>query len=396
VRSHPFGFVLALVLAQPAAAHGQAIAILNQDIKELEAIARADTNDAELQYYLALGYWKRHRWQQADSLLRLTVRLEPRYAEAYLALYYLPFARRTTLFREYARDRVPEDWRPAVAEAVGFYQRAFRTNPLVSLRVMAVAFEIEEPRFSDYTSPYYREYELYYAWFVDLGLGRYRTAHDRLVRLAEREFDGTRKPEKVPDFILWYRGLAAAHSRQFDLAIADFQALLDRTLKHTERNEIVRVPLRDNEYRFMLAALHHAAGNAQRAASLYQEALEHDLGLVMAHTYLAALYETADMGEEALLERQRAAEINSDDPTALFDLAVSLFNTQRSAEAEEHIRRAIEVNPRYSPSYYILGRIAQEQGRGEEARGHFTRFLSLAPQRLRELRADAEQRLAAR
>ncbi|MGH7607461.1 MAG: hypothetical protein ACREME_08980, partial [Gemmatimonadales bacterium] len=256
---------LALAVAQPAAAALQALTLLNRDLKELETLARSDSNDAEMQYYLALAYWRRHRWEETDSLLRLVVRLEPRFAEAYLALYYLPYARRSTLAREDLRDRVPEAWQPVVAEAHRFYQRAFRTDPLVSLRVMSVAFDIEEPRFTDYTSRAYRDYEMYVAWFVDLGLGRHGSAYDRLRRLAQREFDEDDHPERVPDFILWFRGLAAAHSRQYDAAIADFQALLDRTLQQVQRNELVRVPLRDNEYRFMLAALHHVAGKAERA-----------------------------------------------------------------------------------------------------------------------------------
>lgn len=389
---------LALVLgciAGTAPAQGQAIPVLKLDIKEIETLARSDSNDAELQFYLALAYWQRRKWQQTDSLLRLAVRLDPRFAEGYLALYYLPFSRRTSLFMEEQRGRVPQAWQPILEEAHGFYQRAFRTDPLVNQRVISVAFEIKEPSFSDYTSPEYEIYQRYYAWLVDLGLGRYGSAHDRLQRLAEREFDGVKQPEKVPDYILWYRGLAAAHSRQYDAAITDFQALLERTLKQQQRDEIVHVPLRDNEYRFMLAALHQVSGHADKAVPLYQEALEHDLGLVMAHTYLAGIYEAAGMTEEALVERRRAAEVSIDDPAAQFDYAVSLFNVEHAAEAEEPLRRAVALNPRYAPPRYLLGRVAEELGRKVEARDYYTQFIALAPQRLKDLTADAQRRLAA-
>ena len=385
-----FGFV---AWANPA--QGQAIPVLKLDIKEIEALARSDSNDAELQFYLALAYWQRHKWQQTDSLLRLAIRIEPRFAEGYLALYYLPFSRRTTLFMEERRGRVPQAWQPILEEANGFYQRAFRTNPLVNHRVIGVAFEIKEPSFSDYTSPEYEIYERYYAWLIDLGLGRYGSARDRLQRLAEREFDAVKRPEKVPDYILWYRGLAAAHTRQYDAAITDFQALLDRTLKQQQRDEIVHVPLRDNEYRFILAALHQLSGRADQAVTLYQEALEHDLGLVMAHTYLAAIYESAGFTEEALVERRRAAEVGVDDPAAQFDYAVSLFNGEHAAEAEEPLRRAVDLNPRYAPPRYLLGRVAEELGRKVEARDYYTQFIALAPQKLKDLTADAQRRLAA-
>ncbi len=384
--------VLALALTPRLA--GQALRLMTRDLAKVQALARADSNDAEIQYYLALAYWQKHRWQQTDSLLRLAIRLEPRFAEGYLALYYLPYARRSTLFAEEERGTVPEAWRPAVEEAHRFYQRAFRTDPLVNLRVISVAFEIEEPNTVDYTTDEYIAYQRYYRWLVDLGMTRYRSAYERLQRLGESEFDERKHPDKVPDYILWYRGLAAAHSRQYDAAIVDFQALLDRTLKQQQRDEIVHVPLQDNEYRFMLAALHHVAGHAERATALYQEALEHDLGLVMAHTYLASIYDDAGRADEALLERQRAAEASGDDPTALFDYAAALFNLQRATDAEEPLRRAVALNPRYSPAHYLLGRVVEELGRGPEARDSYTRFLALAPQRLRDLIADARQRLA--
>jgi len=192
---------------------------------------------------------------------------------------------------------------------------------------------------------------------------------------------------------LWYRGLAAAHSLQYDEAIADFRSLLDRQVRKTERDQLVHVPLRDNEYRFMLASLHHMAGHADSAIALYQQALEHDLGLVMAHTYLASIYEGAGRAADAMVERRRAAEVDSDDPTALFDLAASFFNTGQLVEADEPLRRAIKLNDRYSPSYYLLGRVTEELGLPEEARGHFQKFLALAPLSAGDLRADAEQRL---
>lgn len=392
MRRFILSLIVVLALAPPLA--GQALKLLTRDLNKIQALARADSNDAEVQFYHAIAYWQKHKWQQTDSLLRLVIRLDPRFAEAYLALYYLPYARRPSLSREEDRGNIPEAWRPVVEEARRFYQQAFRINPLVPLRVYSIVYEIEEPRINDYTSTEYLIFERHYAWFYDLGFGRYGSAYDRLKRLAQREFDESKHPDRVPDYILLYRGLAAAHSRQYDAAIVDFQALLDRTIKKQQRDEIVHIPLADNEYRFMLAALHHVTGRPHRAAALYREALEHDLGLVMAHTYLAALYEGSGMEDSALVERQRAAEVSADDPTALFDYAASLFNVQRTADAEEPLRRAVQLNARFAPAHYLLGRVVEELGRGPEARESYTRFLGLAPGRLRDLVADAQQRLA--
>jgi tetratricopeptide (TPR) repeat protein len=214
-----------------------------------------------------------------------------------------------------------------------------------------------------------------------------------LTTLAEREFDAVKSPDKVPDFIYWYRGLAAAHSFQYDAAIADFRILLDRTLKQQQQDQIIHVPLADNEFRFMLADLHRLAGHNDSAIVLFQEALEHDLGLVMAHTYLASIYESTGRDADALVERQRAAELNGDDPVALFELAVSLFNAGKVRQSVEQLYRAVGLNGRYAPPRYLLGRAAEAFSQPDMAREQYTQFLALAPLRMEELRADAQLRL---
>ncbi|HKA60355.1 MAG TPA: tetratricopeptide repeat protein, partial [Gemmatimonadales bacterium] len=309
--------VVLMLLVPPAEAYGQLAYVLRRDLKDLEAWAREDTNDARRTYYLGLAHWRQHHWRQADSLLRLAMAMEPRYPEAYLALASLPYARRTKLRDEEMRDRVPEAWRPAVKEARELYQRAFRTDPMVNLEIMGIDVP-EEPQALNYNLRDYQIYLRYYAWAVDLAMGRYLSARERLASLAEQEFDESKHPDKVPDYILWYRGLAAAHSGQYARAIPDFRALLNRTLKQQQRDEVIPVPLNDNEYRFMLAVLHDRAGNTDSAVALYQESLEHDLGLVMAHSYLASIHEQAGRDSAALLERQRAVEVSSEDPAVLF------------------------------------------------------------------------------
>jgi Tfp pilus assembly protein PilF len=381
---------LGLWVAVVPGLHGQ-IAMLDRDLKDVQAWAREDTNDLQRQYYLALAQWKRHHWQEADSLLRFVARTEPRYAEAYLALAYLPYARRPKLSEEEMRGRVPKEWRPAVEEARGFYERAFRTTPLVNLEVMGI--ELQEPPTTRMSLTQFLVYERYFAWRVDLALGRYRAAYDRLTNLAQGGFHEAAHPDSVPDYILWYRGLAAAHSQLYDAAIGDFRRLLDRALKQQQRDEIVHVPLHDNEYRFMLAALHQMAGHADSAIALYQESLEHDLGLVMAHTYLAGIYEHTGRAEDALLERRRAVEENEDDPAARADLAVSLLDTGHSHEAVVELYRAINLNPRYATPYYLLGRAAELFSQPEQARDEYAQFLAHAPLRMQTLRADAQRRL---
>jgi len=108
---------------------------------------------------------------------------------------------------------------------------------------------------------------------------------------------------------------------------------------------------------------------------------------------LASIYEEAGRAADAMVERQRATEVSNDDPSALFDLGASLFNTGQTVAADEPLRRAISLDARFSPPYYVLGRVTEELGLPEEAREHYTRFLALAPLRFENLRTDAQQRL---
>lgn len=385
--------VLLFAAVIPAISRAQQVLFQDRNLKDVEAWAREDTNDAQRQYFLALRHWKEHHWQQVDSLLRLSVQIDPWFADAYYALYFLPYARRTQLAQEENRDHVPDAWRPAVAEAHTFFKRAFLTNPLLNLNVMGVAYEIEEPLVTDYTSPAYQYYVRNWAWFVDLGLGHYRSAHERLTTMAKREWQGDKHPERIPETILFFRGLAAAHTMQYDKAISDFRGLLMRVEK-VQQEEVVKVPLQDNDYRFVLATIHGLAGHTDSAVALYQQALEHDLGLVMAHIKLANIYEDAGRAADALTERKRAAEISGDDPLVLFDLAASLYNSGQLADADAPLRQAIKLNARYSPSYYLLGRVTEDLGLTQEARIHYLEYLALSPLSSADMRADARARFS--
>jgi len=263
---------------------------------------------------------------------------------------------------------------------------------MVNLEIMGIDVP-EEPQALNYNLRDYQIYLRYYAWAVDLAMGRYLSARERLASLAEQEFDESKHPDKVPDYILWYRGLAAAHSGQYARAIPDFRALLNRTLKQQQRDEVIPVPLNDNEYRFMLAVLHDRAGNTDSAVALYQESLEHDLGLVMAHSYLASIHEQAGRDSAALLERQRAVEVSSEDPAVLFELAVSLFNAGRMQESVQQLYRVTVLKERFAPPHYLLGRAAETYNQPDLAREEYTKFLALSPMRMTDLRADAQQRL---
>lgn len=394
--SHLYGSFAGVLLAVSAAgASAQDTGLRPENLLVLEARVAEDSNDAQNYYDLALGYWNKDKYVEADSALRIAIRLDPRYAEAYLALAYLPYSRRPQLTQEIELNRVPEQWKPVVEEADGFYRQAFRLNPLVNLRIIGFAYLLHEPTFDDLTTDEYHIYDLFYGGFVDLGTGRYPRAYERLTRLGHEVFHEDRHPERVPEYVLWYRALAAAHSVRFAAADSDLTRLLERSLNRERKPELVRVPLRTNEYRFTLGVLRFLSGRVDSAVALFQESIANDLGLYMAHVYLATIYEQQQRMDEALVERQRAVDASPEDGILLQELGLALYNQGRQAEAQDVLKRAIAANPRNAFPHYILGHSALARGQPAEAKAEFTRFLELAPRRFTDYIADAKARLAA-
>jgi len=70
---------------------------LPMKLEELERRVQADSNDPAAHFNVALAYWNAKRWQDADHAFRTAIMLDPRFAPAYVALSYLPFAQRSSL-----------------------------------------------------------------------------------------------------------------------------------------------------------------------------------------------------------------------------------------------------------------------------------------------------------
>ena len=380
--------------AAGAGARAQGIHLPSDKIADLELTALADSTDAQALYYLGLGYWKHEQFRKADSALRLAVKIDPRFAEGYLALAYLPFAERLELSDEEYEGKIPREWKDSLEIADRFYRHAFIANPLVDLSIINFTFPVESKDFhQDYTSEESKLYELYYEGGVDLGAGRYEAAYARLRHLAETEYG---RRDKIPDILLWQRALAAAHTFTYrDSAIGDLQALLDRSLKKESQVGLVRVQIRTNEYRYLLAVVQHFADRDEKAIPLLQDAVANDVGLYMAHVFLAGIYENQGKWEDALAERRHAVDANPDESTLYEELGTTLYNMGRYAAADSAYRQALRVNSRGTFPHYALGLVALQLNQAQEARAEFTEYLEVAPSRMAAYVVDARKRLAA-
>lgn len=379
-------WLCAALLCSPGAAQKLKV---KTSLASLQEAVRRDSNDAEAHYQLALGYWSKDRFDDAERSLRTAVTIEHRFAPAYLALAYLPYARRPALMKDEARGRVPEEWRDRVQESWRQRRRAFLIDPLVDLRIIGAVVPLSDGIRLGSGGQLIMSMDPFSA-FVR---GNYQFAYLAFNSFAA-EFKGSRH-DSIPDDLLWYRGLSAGHIGEYDTAIADFTALLARGVALEQADSVIRIPLNTNDYRYVLALFKYRANRLADAISLYQEALGNDVGLFMAHVQMGRIYEEHQMWPEAVDQFRRAIAVSPDDPSLLLDLGVVLREAGQLSEAEATLRSAMDANPRDSRVPYHLGITLQAEARAADARGAFTRFLALAPSRYARQVADAKQRLVA-
>ncbi len=343
--------------------------------------ARQDSLDAPALYDAALGYWVHKKYAPADSLLRRAVLVEPRYAPAHLAIAYLPFAERPKLWNEQERGKVPEEWRERLSRSYYHYRRAFLIDPMVDLKVIGLTVP---PRG---TLTIGRNTNNYYASII-LGIenfwgGNYPGAFsllDQVVRQTPEE----KRAKELPDYLLWLHGLAGAHIDRFDVGIANFQLMLDRRLARAkEKGDSVTTAteLRDNDLRYVLATLKGRAGYSAEATQLLQQVLEIDLSFDMAHSQIAEIYERSRRWNDAVAERKRAIDTNSEDPSLLYDLGVTLAKARRFREAVEPLQRAIAANPYNARIPFTLSQVQVALGDTTAALASLRQFAKIAPSR---------------
>jgi tetratricopeptide (TPR) repeat protein len=379
--------------AQPAAA--QRIK-LPMKLPDLEAKVQKDSNDAAAHYNLALGYWSAKRYDDAEVQLTSAIQIEPRFAAAHLAKAYLPYARRPKLFEEGWEDKVPAEWQPKVEQSDREYRHAFMIDPLVDLRIMG-AVTPSSPDFVGVSKAWGEVWGLYLQGYEDCQEGKYEDCNGRFAAFI-REIDGDRFSDRIPDSVLWYKGLAAAHVGKFDDAIGNFRLLMGRDAERQKEREKKgydqSLSLRTNEYRYTLATIYQAAGKTSEAASMYQEAVASDIGLYMAHVQLAGLAEGGRQFSTAITERRRAVDANPDDPSLLTDLGVTLGKAGQMEEAVSTLERAADANPRDVRPLYWLGIGYVQVNKIPEARTSFTQFIERAPSRYEKQVVAAKDRLA--
>jgi tetratricopeptide (TPR) repeat protein len=357
-------------------------------IGELESRAKRDSNDAVAHYNLALGYWSKRRWDDADASLKRAAALDQRFAPIDLAIAYWPFASGRAGHIE---------WRPLPGARVypvfvaddsmmarfdRHYRRAFMLDPLVDIRI-SVATEWRDVDYVDYYD------RALYAYNDGLWEEAYRRFGDLVADSGK--YTGWARP--IYERILWYHALAAMRLNKPTDAVRDLQRLVQWSQGREQSDTMFHFALRTNEYRYTLGYAQQRAGDVNAAMETYREALGSDLGLFTAHLRIAEIYEGARQWDDAINSRRNAFNANPDDPSLQLDLGWTLAKAGRFDEAETELQQAIERAPRDPRGAYFLGLVQQRLNKPADAKASFQRFVEIAPSRFGRQIADAQQRL---
>ena len=380
----PVGIIALLFLGGLGRLQSQGLKV-SQRLKDLEATAQRDSNDPFAHYNLALGYWSKKHYDDAERELKTSVLIEPRLAEAWLALGALPYARRSQLREETMRGKVPQEWTGPLRDSQRLMRRAFVIDPLVDLMLLGATEPSQGPMLLKFRGVIILAVVNPYAAFEH---GHYSEAYQNL--------DGWvrgRPRESVPSLMLWYHGLAAAHIELFGPAIFDMETLLQRA-QQREQTDSFTVPFQTNDYRYVLATFKERVGDLPEAVRLYRDALESDLGLYMAHVHLAEIYASTQQWDSALTESREAILTNPDDPSSLLTHGILLTRAGQLAAAEDTLRRAMEANPRDARVPYFLGLAQLALHKTDDARVTLQRFMAIAPSRYQPQVREVQDSLA--
>ncbi|MEO8294656.1 MAG: tetratricopeptide repeat protein [Gemmatimonadota bacterium] len=399
-----FAVGLVMVMGRPLWGVQRALSL-----EQLQAKAVADSNDPVAHYQLAMGYWDKKRWDDAERSLQVATSLSPSYAEAWLALGILPEARGEGWQRSFRHDHGDAGFDSVMQQAELFSRRAFLSNPMVDLAILG-RFRVPPPVVTaDGRMRVYRWWQGDFEKGVNnLRQSNNEVAYQQLEKILSDERAGN-DGASIPWMILWHHGIASARTGRFENAIRDFAYLTGRARaregREIDRGEVFLTMLgvqtdagldaHTNEFRYMLGMLYFLGGSLPEATAVFQRVLEFDVGFYQANIQLARMYEARQMWDAAIQERRNAIATNPDDPSLLIDLGATLVRAGKLDEAGETLEQAVAMTPRDPRAPFTQALVAQQRSDTATMKTAYSHFLSIAPSSWGSQITDARARLAA-
>jgi len=214
------------------------------------------------------------------------------------------------------------------------------------------------------------------------GIGRIRTAHGDLMAAVESY---RRACELFPAYGAAHYGLALAYRKLGDGAGSEEQLKL-----HAASQTLVppvQDPLRDEMRALDRGAASHVqrgigfeeAGRIEDAIVEHEKALELDPEFVQAHANLIILYGKTKQPQKAEEHFRAAVRLNPNHADSYYNYGVLLIEERKYEEAEAAFKKAVEINPFHSQAWLNLGVMRERQGRLDEALQFYRKAVERQP-----------------
>jgi tetratricopeptide (TPR) repeat protein len=99
----------------------------------------------------------------------------------------------------------------------------------------------------------------------------------------------------------------------------------------------------------------------------------------LAHNNLGYVLRQKGQVDEAIVQYQKALEIDPGYANAHYNFGNALFQKGRMDEAMEHYQKALEIQPQYAEAHNNLGNVLRQKGRVDEAIIEYQKALKIEP-----------------
>jgi tetratricopeptide (TPR) repeat protein len=330
------------------------------------ADSTADPNDA-MAYYRLGDSVRRVLPGLADQAFYWALRLDPTFADAYLA--------RWTLLRQQFPWRAMPD---------GSIRRLFAVEPNAAIATDSLAaLAISYSPFLEGTMdvPWWvmresmSERDPATAGLRAYSVGDYRKAVDEWAKALRSEPRAMLL--RIPRAYAWVR------LNEADSAIDDLTKLVRRLETVQRDSAFARYYSKEFLY-YAIGSLQASQQRYEEARAAFEQALVENLGFYMAHVRLAGTAAALSDTTTAITELQTAMLIRTDDPLALVFYASLLINAGRLTEAENHLRSALRADSDYALPHVFLGLAAEQRHDTTMARAEYGLYLARAPRNAKE------------
>lgn len=190
----------------------------------------------------------------------------------------------------------------------------------------------------------------------------------RLGQYGEVETGAARLTEQYPTFVLGFKLLAAAASRNNRLAVA-----LD-----AYESWILLTPA-DPVCHYNAGLIKERQGDAEGAISRYRRAIELRPDFSEALNNLGLLLRKTKQLSEALPILERNAELNPDSASASYNLGNTQADAGELDSAAASFRNALKIDPVHAEANLNLGNILKDRGDSDQALLHYQSAIALKP-----------------